>query len=61
MSKIDIMKNKVSKKINSICLFKMDMSKIDIIRFIPLMVLFPVRVRFEIKKEQLALPPLPPP
>lgn len=44
MSKIDISSKKVSKKIKLKCLFKMDMSKIDIIRFIPLMVQLPVPV-----------------
>jgi hypothetical protein len=44
MSKIDISSKKVSKKIILRCLFKMNMSKIDIIRFIPLMDSFPVPV-----------------
>jgi len=40
MSILDILKNKVSKKINSICLFKMDMSILDIIRFIPFFICY---------------------
>jgi hypothetical protein len=35
MSILDILSKKDVKKINSICLFKMDMSILDIIRFIP--------------------------